>query len=155
MSRGSYNQSLGQPSLTTDQMFPDFADLGAAITGGQHLPCSEHVAGTPKPLCTAVVLRDSARRRRQQHARGELYRQQGDTPAHAAEHCAVASSAILGLPGGSHVGNCPVLARRPFRILPFILIATGQATPAITHSMRDWNTAQTGVHDRLHVGEEH
>ena len=58
VSRGNYTQTLGQTSLkTTDQLFPNFAGRACGDSRGQQLPGRQHVAGSAKPLRSAVVSR--------------------------------------------------------------------------------------------------
>ena len=83
VSRGNYIQSIGQSNLrTTDQMFPNFAG-SRCHSCRQYLSGGEHVAGTRKPVCPAMVTRRAAFADDKHHLGTQLYWVEGHAPADA------------------------------------------------------------------------
>ena len=93
VSRGNYIQNVGQPTplLTTNELFPSFADLGAATPAANTFLA---VSMSPEPQNPYVQQWSLGVQREvlsEHHCRDELHRHQGDEPPDAAEHRASAA----------------------------------------------------------------
>ena len=87
VSRGNYPQTLGQTNpLTTDQMFPNFADLGAASPAANSFLAVSMSPEPRNPYVQQWTLGIQRALDQTHDPRSELHRKQGHPSAHAAEH---------------------------------------------------------------------